>query len=137
MTVTLARPTQPDPGGSARAGDRKTALWVSLLDAVWRRRSVRSQILMTFVAIGCAAVLAGGIVTIVQARKSTRVEIAASLRMAEILVGEAAELLQRPLPQQQLLPQQQPPAEEFLTNLPAQLRFVRHLRVSLRDAAGL
>src|SRR5262249_16404221 len=30
-----------------------------------------------------------------------------------------------------------PPAEEFLTNLPAQLRFVRHLRVSLRDAAGL
>jgi len=64
----------------------------------------------------------------VQARKSTRVEIAASLRMAEILVGEAAELLQQP--------QQQVPAEEFLTNLPAQLRFVRHLRVSVRDAAG-
>src|SRR5262245_11237698 len=118
-------------GASARAGNTKAALWVSLLDAVWRRRSVRAQILITFVAIGFTAVLVAGVVTIVQARKSTRVEIAASLRMAEILVGETAELLQGQQPQQQL------PAEEFLTNLPAQLRFVRHLRVSVRDAAGL
>src|SRR5262249_49047004 len=136
MTVMLSRPGETeaaDNAASARAADAKAALWASLLDAAWRRRSVRAQILITFVAIGFTAVLVAGVVTIVQARWSTRVEIAASLRMAEILVGEAAELLQQP---QQPLPQQQLPAEEFLTNLPAQLRFVRHLRVSVRDAAG-
>jgi two-component system sensor histidine kinase UhpB len=132
MTVIVSHPAASADGEApARAGDTKAAPWASLIDAVWRRRSVRAQTLITFVAIGFTAVLIAGIVTIVQARKSTRVEIAASLRMAEILVGETAELLQRPLPQQQL------PAEEFLTNLPAQLRFVRHLRVSVRDAAGL
>src|SRR5262245_11577254 len=137
MTVTVSRPAESvsaDRGASARAADTRAALWASLLDAIWRRRSVRAQILITFVVIGFTAVLVAGIVTIVQARKSTRVDIAASLRMAEILVGQTAELLQRPLPQ---LPQQQLPAEEFLTNLPAQLRFARHLRVSVRDAAGL
>src|SRR5262245_43876178 len=134
MTVILSRPEEAasaDRGASARAADTKAVSWASLLDAGWRRRSVRAQVLITFVAIGFAAVLVAGIVTIVQARKSTRVEIAASLRMAEILVGETAELLQRPLPQGPL------PADEFLTNLPAQLRFVRHFRVSVRGAAGL
>src|SRR5215470_493984 len=96
-----------------------------LADRFWYRRSVRVQLLATFVAIEIVAALIAGAVTIVQARKSTRVEIAASLRMAEILVGETAELLQQELP-----------AEQFLANLPAQLRFVRHLRITVRDASG-
>jgi two-component system, NarL family, sensor histidine kinase UhpB len=93
--------------------------------SLWYRRSVRVQLLVTFVAIGLAAALTAGSVTILQARKSTRVEIAASLRMAEVLVKEAAELLQQELP-----------AERFLADLPAQLRFVRHLRINMRDASG-
>ena len=92
----------------------------------WARRSVRAQLLITFVAIGVTAALVAAGVTILQARKSTRLEVAASLRMAEILVAEAADLLQ-----------QQIPAEQFLANLPSQLRFVRHLRVSVRDASGV
>jgi two-component system, NarL family, sensor histidine kinase UhpB len=97
-----------------------------LLGRVWYRRSVRAQLLVTFVVIGLVATLVAGGVTILQARKSTRLEIAASLRMAEILIGETTDLLQ-----------QQVPAEQFLLNLPAQLRFVRHLRVSVREAAGV
>src|SRR5262249_1749577 len=91
-----------------------------------RARSVRAQLLVTFVAIDLMAALIAGGVTILQARKSTRVEIAASLRMAEILVGETAELLQQELP-----------AEHFLATLPAQLRSVRHLRLTVRGASGL
>src|SRR5215831_6588221 len=93
---------------------------------LWYRRSVRLQVLMTFVAIGFLAVLVAGSITVLQARKSTRVEIAASLATAEVLVGETAELLQ-----------QEVPAERFLADLPARLRFVRHLRIAVRDASGL
>jgi two-component system, NarL family, sensor histidine kinase UhpB len=71
-----------------------------------------------------AALVAGG-VTILQARKSTRVEITASLRMAEVLVGETVDLLQQTLS-----------AEHFLANLPSQLRFVRHVRITVHDAYG-
>jgi two-component system sensor histidine kinase UhpB len=105
---------------------RAAASLSRLRDWTWYRRSVRAQLLVTFISIGMVAALAAGSVTILQARKSTRLEIAASLRMAEILLGETAELLQ-----------QQLPAEQFLGNLPSQLRFVRHLRVAVRDASGL
>jgi len=103
----------------------RAAAAARLRDRAWHGRSVRAQLLVTFVSIGLVAALTAGSVTILQARKSTRLEIAASLRMAEILVGETADLLQ-----------QQLPAEQFLRNLPSQLRFVRHLRVAVRDASG-
>jgi two-component system sensor histidine kinase UhpB len=97
-----------------------------LLDYVWYRRSVRAQLLITCVAFGLIAALTAGTVTILQARKSTRLEIAASLTMAEVLVTETADLLQQELP-----------AERFLAELPAQLRFVRHLRITVRDGSGV
>jgi two-component system, NarL family, sensor histidine kinase UhpB len=96
-----------------------------LIDRIWYRFSVRAQLLLTFIAIGLVASLVAGAVTVLQARKSTRLEIAASLRMAEILVGETTELLQQELS-----------ADQFLINLPAQLRSVRHLRVTVRDMSG-
>src|SRR5262245_23142031 len=74
----------------------------------WYRLAGKAQLLATFVAIGRLAALVGGGVTILQARKSTQLEIAASLRMAEILVGETTELQQQ---------QQQLSAEQFLVNL--------------------
>jgi two-component system, NarL family, sensor histidine kinase UhpB len=93
--------------------------------AFWHRRSVRAQLLITFIAIEAIAALLLGSITILHARKSTRLEIAASLRMAEVLVGETAELLR-----------QERSAEQFLSTLPAQLRHVRHVRISVHDASG-
>src|SRR5262245_579379 len=93
--------------------------------AFWRRRSVRAQLLIAFVAIEAIAALLMGGVTILHARKSTRLEIAASLRMAEVLVGETAALTR-----------QDRSAEQFLMTLPVQLRHVRHVRISVADAAG-
>ena len=129
----LSSSVQPDatvvPGAGAPGTDAPRAASVvpRLAHVLWRGRSVRAQLLLTFVAIGLIAALVAASVIILQARKSTRLEIAASLRMAEILVGETADLLQ----------QQKVSAEQFLANLPSQLRFVRHLRVSVHDASGL
>jgi len=97
-----------------------------VLNAVWFGRAVRSQILIVFILINLvAAVIAGG-VTIFKAGAATRIEIAASMRLAGVMVSEAVQLIQQGVP-----------AEQFLKTLPAQLRLVRHVRIFVRDAAGV
>lgn len=97
-----------------------------ILRAIWRRRSVRVQLLLTFVLIDLAAVLLAGSVAILRARTQTRVEIAASMRLAELLVGDAANFVQQRLS-----------AEQFLAALPRQLRSIRHVRIDVKDTAGV
>ena len=93
--------------------------------ALWYGRSVRAQLLIVVVLIDVIAGLLAGAVTIFQARTSTRVEIAASMELAELLVSEAVSLMQ-----------QEVPAEKFLADLSSQLRLVRHVRIVVKDAAG-
>src|SRR5882757_7468184 len=97
----------------------------ALSHALWYGRSVRLQLLIVFVVIDMIAGLVAGGVTIFQARNSTRVEIAASMELAELLVREAVPLMQ-----------QEVPAEKFLADLSSQLRLVRHVRIMVKDAAG-
>jgi two-component system sensor histidine kinase UhpB len=86
---------------------------------------VRTQILIVFIAINLvAASIAGGII-ILKAGASTRIEIAASMRLAELMANETVELIQQGIP-----------AQQFLQTLPGQLRFLRHVRIAVRDAAG-
>src|SRR5712671_4714824 len=96
-----------------------------LSHALWHGRSVRAQLLLVVVVIEVIAGLVAGAVTILQARTSTRVEIAASMELAELLVSEAVALMQ-----------QEVPAEKFLADLSSQLRLVRHVRIVVKDAAG-
>ena len=96
------------------------------LHALWYGRSVRTQLLLVFVLIDLAAALVAGSVTIWRARTQTRIEMAASIRLAELLVGDAVNLVH-----------QQLPAEQFLAVLPAQLRSLRHVRIAVKDAAGI
>jgi two-component system sensor histidine kinase UhpB len=93
---------------------------------LWRGRSLRAQLLMIFVLIDAAALLVGGSVAVLRARAQTRVEMAASMRLAEALVGDAAALAH-----------QQLPAEQFLANLPMQLRSIRHVRVAVKNETGI
>ncbi len=96
-----------------------------LSNFLWFGRSVRTQILIVFIAINLvAASIAGGVI-IFKASASTRIEIAASMRLAELMVSEAVQLIQQGIP-----------AEQFLKTLPGQLRFVRHVRIGVRDATG-
>src|SRR4029453_8138843 len=97
----------------------------ALSHALWHGRSVRAQLLIVFVVIDVIAGLVAGAVTILQARASTRVEIAASMELAELLVSEAVFLMQ-----------QEVPAEKFLADLSSQLRLVRHVRIVVKDAAS-
>jgi len=94
-------------------------------NVLWFGRSVRTQILIVFIAINLIAASIAGSVIIFKAGASTRIEIAASMRLAELMVSEAVQLIQQGIP-----------AEQFLKALPGQLRFVRHVRVRLRDASG-
>ena len=94
-------------------------------NSLWFGRSVRTQILIVFIAINLvAASIAGGVI-IFKAGASTRIEIAASMRLAELMANEAAQLIQQGIP-----------AEQFLRTLPGQLRFLRHVRIGVRDADG-
>jgi len=96
-----------------------------VLNLLWFGRSVRTQILLVFIALNLvAASIAGGVI-IFKAGASTRIEIAASMRLAELMANEAVQLIQHGIP-----------AEQFLLALPGQLRFLRHVRIGVRDAAG-
>ena len=96
-----------------------------VLNLLWFGRSVRAQILLVFIALNLvAASIAGGVI-IFKAGASTRIEIAASMRLAELMANEAVQLIQHGIP-----------AEQFLRTLPGQLRFLRHVRIGVRDAGG-
>ena len=71
---------------------------------------------MVFVATSLIAASVAGGVIIFKAGASTRIEIAASMRLAELMVSEAVQLIQQGIP-----------AEQFLKTLPGQLRIVRHV----------
>ncbi len=106
---------------------RKTFVpWrVRVLNLLWFGRSVRAQILLVFIAINLVAASIAGSVIILKASASTRIEIAASMRLAELMANEAVQLVQQGIP-----------AEQFLQTLPGQLRFLRHVRIRVRDADG-
>jgi two-component system, NarL family, sensor histidine kinase UhpB len=93
---------------------------------LWRGRSLRAQLLMIFVLIDVVALLVGGSIAVLRTRAQTRVEMAASMNLAEALVGDAAALAH-----------QQLPAEHFLANLPVQLRSIRHVRIAVKDESGI
>ena len=81
---------------------------------------------MIFVLIDAAALFVGGSIAVLRARAQTRVEMAASIHLAEALVGDAAALAH-----------QQLPAEQFLANLPVQLRSIRHVRIAVKNETGI
>jgi two-component system sensor histidine kinase UhpB len=94
-------------------------------DAYWGARTLRTQLLGLFILIELIAAAVAGAVSIFNARSATRVEIAASMELAELWVKEAV-----------LLAQRETPTDRFLADLSSQLRRARHVRIEVRDAAG-
>src|SRR6516164_7836824 len=97
-----------------------------VLHGLWYGRSIRLQLLVVFVLVDLLAGMLAGTIAIWRARTQTSVEIAASVDLTELLVGDAAKYVG-----------QQLSAEEFLRTLPTQLRSMRHLRISVKDPAGM
>jgi two-component system sensor histidine kinase UhpB len=101
------------------------ALLTSLADALWYRRALRTQLLLGFIAITSIAGVVIGVMTILQARTSTRIEIAASMNLAETLIAETLRL------------RQQASSGPSLDTPALHRRVLRHVRISVRNAADL
>lgn len=93
--------------------------------AAWHRLSLRAKLLLVFILVDLIAALVAGSVMIGRARVSTRVEIASSMALAETLVAETIRLAQ------------QSSVNSLAEHLPPHLRVVRHVRLSVRNAAHL
>jgi hypothetical protein len=61
-----------------------------MLHGLWYGRSIRLQLLVVLVLVDLLAALLSGTIAIWRARIQTSVEIAASVHLAELLVGDAA-----------------------------------------------
>ncbi len=119
-------PAPRDRDDAGRGRSSASAMPPSLRRALWHRHSIRSRLLIIVLGLEIAAALVGGLVMILNARATTRVEIEASFRLAELLVEQTVQFARDDTPTQQVL-----------EHLPLQLRFLRHVRISVRDAAGV
>src|SRR5262245_59008662 len=110
----------------ARPGEADAVRSLSrALRALWHNRPLRTQLLITFLVTELVAAVIAGAVIVYNARASTRAEIAASMRLVELLVGETIGALEHVVP-----------ADQFLSGLPLQQRFFRHVRIAVVDAGG-
>jgi two-component system sensor histidine kinase UhpB len=96
-----------------------------LLQPLWYDRPVRTQLLLAIAGINLLAALLGGGISILNTRTATRVEIEASLEIAERFVGATLKDLAA---QHQL--------SKLSEQLPLQLKHLRHVRIMLRDSFG-
>jgi two-component system sensor histidine kinase UhpB len=92
----------------------------------WHGLSLRAKLIVVFVVVDLIAALVVGAVTILKARTSTRVEIAASMSLAEAFVADTIRLAQGPSPLNAIAGQ-----------IAAQQRWLRHVRLSAWDTAGM
>lgn len=87
------------------------------------RQTLRRQILLAVMAIDACCCLASAVVVIFNAREATRVEVGASLEMAEPLVRETIASFQRSAP-------------DDISGLQFDLPGVRHVRISVHRPDG-
>ena len=95
------------------------------MHTLWYGRSVRAQLLLALILIDLVAAFITGGIAVWRVRAQSRTETTASMRLAELLVGDAVNFVHQRLP-----------AEQFLAALPGQLRAIRHVRFAVKDAAG-
>lgn len=91
----------------------------------WYRLSIRGQVLAAFVLIALVAEICAAIVVVLNARVATRVEIGAAKEMAVRFAEEAVSRVVAMTPQ-----------GDVLQELRVQLDGLRHVRISVEDAAG-
>jgi two-component system, NarL family, sensor histidine kinase UhpB len=119
--------SSPDAGVALRPRIGSALAWLhAAVVSPWHRSSIRTQLLIIVLIIELAAALVAGVVTILKARTSTRVEIEASMRLAQLFVAEALRLVPDGTP-----------VQHVLTDLPLQARVLRHVRISVHDTADV
>jgi two-component system sensor histidine kinase UhpB len=96
-----------------------------VLQKLWYERPVRTQLLVAIGVINLLAALLAGAVSILNTRTATRIEIEASLEVAQRFVAATMKDLA---------------AQDRLTrlnqDLPLELKHLRHVRIMFMDPAG-
>jgi hypothetical protein len=95
------------------------------LQRLWYDRPVRTQLLVAVGAINLLAAVAGGAVSILNTRTATRVEIEASLEVAQRFVGATIKDLAA-----------QGELDQLDQQFPLQLKHLRHVRILIMDTMG-
>jgi two-component system, NarL family, sensor histidine kinase UhpB len=130
LASTPSRPTadrSPDAAVVLRSRIGVARAWLhAAVVSPWHRSAIRTQLLIIVLVIELAAALVAGVITIVKARTSTRVEIEASMRLAQLFVTEALRLVP-----------DDTPVQHVLADLPLQARVLRHVRISVYDTADV
>ena len=96
-----------------------------MLQKLWYERPVRTQLLVAVGVINLLAALLAGAVSILNTRTATRVEIEASLEVAQRFVAATMKDLAA---QGRLTPLEE--------ELPLQLKHLRHVRILIMDTMG-
>ena len=96
-----------------------------MLQKLWYERPVRTQLLIAVGAINLLAALLAGAVSILNTRTATRVEIEASLELAQRFLAATLKDLSA-----------HDKLAQLNQDLPLQLKHLRHVRILFMDAAG-
>jgi len=96
-----------------------------MLQKLWYDRPVRTQLLIAIGAINLIAALLAGVVSIINTRTATRVEIEASLEIAQRFVTATMKDLAA-----------QDRLDQLEEELPLELKHLRHVRIMFMDTMG-
>ncbi len=96
-----------------------------MLQKLWYDRPLRTQVLVAIAAINFLAAIVAGVLSILNTRTATKVEMQASLEVAERLVEATLRDVKSP----ELI-------EEAKRKLPEHLKHLRHVRLMFMDATG-
>jgi len=96
-----------------------------VLQKLWYDRPLRTQVLVAIAAINFLAAIVAGVLSIVNTRTATKVEMQASLEVADRLVEATMSGVKRP-----------DRIEETKRELPDELKHLRHVRIMFMDETG-
>ena len=96
-----------------------------MLQKLWYDRPVRTQLLIAIGAINLVAALLAGVISIINTRTATRVEIEASLEIAQRFVTATTKDLAA-----------QDRLDQLEEELPLELKHLRHVRIMFMDTMG-
>jgi two-component system sensor histidine kinase UhpB len=96
-----------------------------VLQKLWYDRPLRTQVLVAIAAINFLAAIVAGVLSIVNTRTATKVEMQASLEVADRLVEATMNGVKNP-----------DRIEETKRELPDQLKHLRHVRIMFMDETG-
>jgi two-component system sensor histidine kinase UhpB len=120
-----APPLPPSAGFATQALSKRTRASARIAHWLWYDRPFHWRLITLFACINLAAAGLAAALTVYNAKLATRIEIAASMEVAERFVRGAIERLGREMP-----------GVHPLESLPLQVKNLRHVRILITDAGG-